>query len=172
MSKLGEPNKLMLSCDVLCALLPSADRNCVRKCLVQGWILQSSSFDLGLILQNLTGLATYFWSNWPKSESKQSTTVWGGKLLKRLKMFPESSPCLLGQHGSCSTAQQPGNSRKTFYKTFGTSGCPTWYKRKWCTLHMPMTGQALRDGDQKGGGGQGQERNSSQRPHRSNRSPS
>ena len=34
-SKLGEPNKLMLSCDVLCALLPSADRNCVRKCLVQ-----------------------------------------------------------------------------------------------------------------------------------------
>ena len=34
-SKLGEPNKLMLSCDVLCALLPSADRNCVRKSLVQ-----------------------------------------------------------------------------------------------------------------------------------------
>ena len=83
-SKLGEPNKLMLSCDVLCALLPSADRNCVRKCLVQGWILQSSSFDMGLILQNLTGSATYFWSNWPKSESKQSTTVWGGKLLKKV----------------------------------------------------------------------------------------
>ena len=42
-------------------------------------------------------------------------------------MFSESSPCLLGQHGSCSTAQQPGNSGKTFYKTFRTSGRPTWY---------------------------------------------
>ena len=29
-------------------------------------------------------------------------------------MFFESSPFLLGQHGSCSTAQQ----QKTFYKTF------------------------------------------------------
>ena len=27
-------------------------------------------------------------------------------------MFSDSSPCLLGQHGSCSTAQQPGNSQK------------------------------------------------------------
>ena len=29
-NKLGEPNKLMLSCDVLCALLPAADTACVR----------------------------------------------------------------------------------------------------------------------------------------------
>ncbi len=34
-NKLGEPNKLMLSCDVLCALLAAADKTCVKKCLVQ-----------------------------------------------------------------------------------------------------------------------------------------
>ena len=54
-------------------------------------------------------------------------TGWGGCLFRRFRnMFSESSPCLLGQHGSCSKAQQPGNSQKTFYKTFGTSGRPTW----------------------------------------------
>ena len=36
-------------------------------------------------------------------------------------MFSESSPCLLGQNGSCSTAHQPWNSQKTFAKTFRTS---------------------------------------------------
>lgn len=34
-SKCGEPNKLMLSCEVLCALLQSADQQTVKKCLVQ-----------------------------------------------------------------------------------------------------------------------------------------
>ena len=35
-------------------------------------------------------------------------TVWGIRLWKRFcKMFSESSPCLLGQHGSCITAQRP-----------------------------------------------------------------
>ena len=54
-------------------------------------------------------------------------TRWGGHLFQRLcSMFPVCSPCLLGQHGSCSTAQQPGNSQKTIYKTFGTSGRPTY----------------------------------------------
>ena len=33
-------------------------------------------------------------------------TVWGGRLGKRFcNMFSGSSPCLLGQHGSCSSAQ-------------------------------------------------------------------
>ena len=31
------------------------------------------------------------------------------------------------------TAQQPGNSQKTFYQTFGTSGRPTWYR---ATCHV------------------------------------
>ena len=58
----------------------------------------------------------------------ESSTGWGGHLFIRFRnMFSESSPCLLGQHGSGSTTQQPGNSRKTVYKTFGTSGRPTWY---------------------------------------------
>ena len=58
-----------------------------------------------------------------------SYTGWGGHLFRRYRnMFSESSPCLLGHHGSCSSAQQPGNSQKTVYKTFGTSGRPTWYK--------------------------------------------
>ena len=34
-TKCGEPNKLMASIDVLCALLQSADENAVKKCLVQ-----------------------------------------------------------------------------------------------------------------------------------------
>ena len=55
-------------------------------------------------------------------------TRWGGYFFRRFcSTFSESSPCLLGQHGSCSTAQQPGNSPKIFYKTSGTSGRPTWY---------------------------------------------
>ena len=41
-------------------------------------------------------------------------------------MFSRSSPCLLGQHGSCSIGLW--NSQKTVYKTFGTSGRPTKYK--------------------------------------------
>ena len=36
-------------------------------------------------------------------------TGWGGHLSRRFcNIFSKSSPCLLGQHGSCSTAQQPG----------------------------------------------------------------
>ena len=35
-------------------------------------------------------------------------TVWGGRLRKRFcSTFSGSSPCLLGQHGSCSSAQLP-----------------------------------------------------------------
>ena len=35
-------------------------------------------------------------------------TVWGSRLKKRFcSMFSGSSPCLLGQHGSCSSAQLP-----------------------------------------------------------------
>ena len=35
-------------------------------------------------------------------------SVWGGRLCKRFcNMFSGSSPCLLGQHGSCSSAQLP-----------------------------------------------------------------
>ena len=35
-------------------------------------------------------------------------TVWGGRLCKRFcNMFSGSSSCLLGQHGSCSSAQLP-----------------------------------------------------------------
>ena len=37
-----------------------------------------------------------------------SATGWGGRLSKRnCNMFSGSSPCLLGQHGSCSSAQLP-----------------------------------------------------------------
>ena len=36
------------------------------------------------------------------------STVWGVGLRRRFcKMFSESSPCLLGQHSICSTAQRP-----------------------------------------------------------------
>ena len=35
-------------------------------------------------------------------------TVWGGNLFRRFcNTFSESSLCLLGQHGSCSTAERP-----------------------------------------------------------------
>ena len=34
-SKCGDPNKLMLSADVLCGLLGSVDKQAVKKCLVQ-----------------------------------------------------------------------------------------------------------------------------------------
>ena len=38
----------------------------------------------------------------------QVTTGWGGHLFRRFcNMFSKSSPCLLGQHGSCSLAQRP-----------------------------------------------------------------
>ena len=38
----------------------------------------------------------------------QICTVWGGRLSKRFfNMFSGSSPCLLGQHGSCSSAYLP-----------------------------------------------------------------
>ena len=51
--------------------------------------------------------------------SMRFCTGWGGHLFRRFRnMFSESSPCLLGQHGSCSTAQQPGNSLKTCYETW------------------------------------------------------
>ena len=40
-------------------------------------------------------------------------------------MFSKSSLCLLGQHGSCTTAQQ--NYQETVYKTLRTSGRPTQY---------------------------------------------
>ena len=50
----------------------------------------------------------------------------GGHLFRKFcNIFSKSSTCLLGQHGSCSTAQWPGNSQKTVNKTFGTSGRPT-----------------------------------------------
>ena len=38
----------------------------------------------------------------------ESILVWGGRLSKRFcSMFSGNSPCLLGQHGSCSSAQLP-----------------------------------------------------------------
>ena len=41
-------------------------------------------------------------------EPSEICTVWGVWLWKKFcKMFSESSPCLLGQHGTCSTVQQP-----------------------------------------------------------------
>ena len=43
-------------------------------------------------------------------------------------MFSKSSPCLLRQHGNCSTAKQPGELSKKVNETFGTSGRPTRYK--------------------------------------------
>ena len=39
-------------------------------------------------------------------------------------MFSKSSLCLLGQHGSCSIAHQPGELSEKINKTFGTSGHP------------------------------------------------
>ena len=62
-----------------------------------------------------------------------SATGWGGHLFRRFcNMFSNSSPCLHGQHGSCSTAQQPGNSQNFLYKTFRTSGRLTQYKIRSC----------------------------------------
>ena len=41
------------------------------------------------------------------------STWWGGHLFRRFcSKFSESSPCLLGQQCSCSTAQQPGELSK------------------------------------------------------------
>ena len=66
-------------------------------------------------------------------------------------MFSESSPCFLGQ---------PGNSQKTFYKTFGTSGRPiTWcihcgFQRLDCTRlvrHVRMLHGALRNDKERRG---------------------
>ena len=56
-------------------------------------------------------------------------TVWAGSLCKRFcNVLSGSSPCLLGQHGSCSTAQRPVElSEKTCYKTFSTSCRPRLY---------------------------------------------
>ena len=75
-------------------------------------------------------------------------------------MFSESSSCLLGQHGSCSTAQQLGELSKTVYKTFETSGRPTPYVKNpnptnlfdalVALLVIEDVGEALEDG---GGGG-------------------
>ena len=42
-------------------------------------------------------------------------------------MFSEISPWLLGQDGSCSTANSLGNTQKTFYKNFFTSYRPRLY---------------------------------------------
>ena len=40
---------------------------------------------------------------------KDCFTGWGGHLFRRFcNLFSKSSPCLLGQHGSCRIAQQPG----------------------------------------------------------------
>ena len=48
-------------------------------------------------------------------------TVWGGRSKKRFcNMFSGSSPCLLGQNGSCS-------SQKLCYKTFSSTCRPTLY---------------------------------------------
>ena len=41
--------------------------------------------------------------------------------------FLKSSPCLLGQRGSCRTGQQPGELSEKVNKTFETSGRPTRY---------------------------------------------
>ena len=42
-------------------------------------------------------------------QDMESTTAWGSNLSRRFcKMFSEGSPRLLGQHGSCSAAQRPG----------------------------------------------------------------
>ena len=50
----------------------------------------------------------------------------GRPLVRRFcNMFSKSSLCLLGQHGSCTTAQQ--NYQETVYKTLRTSGGPTQY---------------------------------------------
>ena len=41
---------------------------------------------------------------------RKNSTVWGGNLWERFcYMFSVISPCLLGQHGSCSTAVQPNS---------------------------------------------------------------
>ena len=46
--------------------------------------------------------------NAEQGEPRLLSTVSGGMLCKRFcNMFSGSSPCLLGQHGSCSSAQQP-----------------------------------------------------------------
>ena len=64
-------------------------------------------------------------------------TGWGGH--RRLcNMFLKSSPCLVGQNGSCSTAQQPGELSKKVNKTIGTSGLPTRY-----IINKPVTSHSL-----------------------------
>ena len=66
----------------------------------------------------------------PKVKKKHCYTGWAEYLFRRFcNVFSKSSPCLLGQHGSCSTVKSNGlgNSQKIVYKTFGTSGRPTLY---------------------------------------------
>ena len=54
---------------------------------------------------------SFLWQN--ALQFHGDNTRWGGHLFRRLcSKFSESSPCLLGQQCSCSTAQQPGELSK------------------------------------------------------------
>ena len=49
-------------------------------------------------------------------------TAWGGRLCKRFcNMFSGSSHCLLGQHGSCSSAQLPVELWENMYSIFNVT---------------------------------------------------
>ena len=88
------------------------------------FLLDLSACSLGSKVKFWVGVVEYFsnivnlwlWLCFPEGTC---CTGWGGHLFRRFRnTFSESSPCLLGQHGSCSTAQQPGTSQKFFYKIF------------------------------------------------------
>ena len=66
-------------------------------------------------------------------KKSQESTGWGSHLFQRFcNMFSESSPCLLGQHGSCSPAQWPGelleNMLQTLRNKLPPPDCSTLYQ--------------------------------------------
>ena len=78
--------------------------------LLPGGVLQKLGVDL--VLRELYVSARGIWSNyelWNVYDIINSLNSLGRQVVNKvLYFFLESSPCLLGQHGSCSTAQLPG----------------------------------------------------------------
>ena len=73
----------------------------------------------------LSPTASDIWWRWCYCLPASFCTVWGGRLRKRFcSMFSGGFPCLLGQHGSCSSAQLPVELLEISYKTFYTTCRP------------------------------------------------
>ena len=91
-------------------------------------------------------IAMEFWQRWTYGhfQTRKFDEVWGGRLRKWFcKMFSESSPCLLGQHGSCSSAQLPV---EHFTKPFPQPAAPDCTKKPLYFAALLMHGRGHRHG--------------------------